>query len=186
MAKTNRAGFLPLKTKKRLNTPPANQPWGWFSFELLESGAMRSLSINARRVLDRIRIEHMSHAGLENGRLKVTWNDFVKFGISRRFITAAQTEVIAVGIVAIERPGRRAHGEDKGAPTEYRLTYLPVAEPGDFRPPTNEWKQFGTNVKAATNAIKAHIRRQSGNGKAEEDDKFGLCRRKIFSPSIQR
>ena len=51
------AAFLPLKTKARLNAPPANQPWSWVSFELLESGAMRALSINARRVLDRIRIE---------------------------------------------------------------------------------------------------------------------------------
>jgi hypothetical protein len=162
------AGFLPLKTMKRLNAPPANQPWSWVSFELLESGAMRALSINARRVLDRIRIEHMSHAGLENGRLKVTWNDFVKFGIGRRFVAAARAEVIAVGIVAIEQHGRRLHGEDRGAPTQYRLTYLPVAEPGDFRHPTNEWKRFGSNVKEATKAINAH-KRQSRNGKAKEN-----------------
>jgi hypothetical protein len=175
------AGFLPLKTKKRLNAPPANQPWGWFSFELIESGAMRALSINARRILDRIRIEHMSHAGLENGRLKVTWNDFVKFGVARRFIAAAQAEIIAVGIVAIERHGRKFYGEDKGAPTEYRLTYLPVAEPGDFRPPTNEWKRFGTNVKAATNAINAR-KRQSGNGKAKEDEQAWPMPPQNFSP----
>jgi hypothetical protein len=110
----------------------------------------------------------MSHAGLENGRLKVTWNDFVKFGIGRRFVADARAEVITVGIVAIEQPGRRPHGEDRGAPTQYRLTYLPVAEPGDFRPPTNEWKQFGSNVKAATKAIEAS-KRQSRNGKAKEN-----------------
>jgi hypothetical protein len=148
------AGFLPLKTKKRLNAPPANQPWGWFSFELLESAAMRSLSVNGRRALDRIRLEHMTHAGLENGRLKVTWNDFVKFGIGRRFIPGALAEVIVAGIVAITQPGRKACGKDQGDPTQYRLTYLPVAEPGDFRPPTNEWKRFSAAKPT-----------QAGNGK---------------------
>jgi hypothetical protein len=75
------AVFLPLKTKARLNAPPTNQPWAWCTFEMLESGAMRSLSVNARRVLDRIRLEHMAHGRLENGRLKVTWLDFEKYGV---------------------------------------------------------------------------------------------------------
>jgi hypothetical protein len=57
MGRNSSAVFLPLKIRKRLNAPPANQPWGWFSFELLESAAMRSLSVNGRRVLDRIRLE---------------------------------------------------------------------------------------------------------------------------------
>jgi hypothetical protein len=158
MGRHRGAVFLPLKIRKRLNAPPANQPWGWFSFELLESAAMRSLSVNGRRVLDRIRLEHMAHAGLENGRLKVTWDDFVKFGVGRRFIAGALTEVIVAGIVAITQPGRKAWGRDPGDPTQYRLTYLPVAEPGDFRPPTNEWKSFN-----AAKATKARV--PSGNGK---------------------
>ena len=101
MGRNSSAVFLPLKLRKKLNAPPANQPWGWFSFELLESAAMRSLSVNGRRVLDRIRLEHMAHAGLENGRLKVTWLDFEKFGVGRRFIPGAHAEAIAAGIVAI-------------------------------------------------------------------------------------
>jgi hypothetical protein len=76
MGRNSSAVFLPLKLRKKLNAPPANQPWGWFSFELLESAAMRSLSVNGRRVLDRIRLEHMAHAGLENGRLKVNVGRF--------------------------------------------------------------------------------------------------------------
>jgi hypothetical protein len=158
MGRNSSAVFLPLKVRKRLNAPPANQPWGWFSFELLESAAMRSLSVNGRRVLDRIRLEHMAHAGLENGRLKVTWDDFVKFGVGRRFIAGALAEVIMAGIVAITQPGRKAWGKDPGDPTQYRLTYLPVAEPGDFRPPTNEWKSFSA---AKPTPARAH----SGNGK---------------------
>jgi hypothetical protein len=158
MGRNSSAVFLPHKIRKRLNASPANQPWGWFSFELLESAAMRSLSVNGRRVLDRIRLEHMAHAGLKNGRLKVTWDDFVKFGVGRRFIAGALAEVIMAGIVAITQPGRKAWGRDPGDPTQYRLTYLPVAEPGDFRPPTNEWKSF-----SAAKATKARV--PSGNGK---------------------
>jgi hypothetical protein len=112
------AVFLPLKTKARLNAPPTNQPWAWCTFEMLESGAMRSLSVNARRVLDRIRLEHMAHGGLENGRLKVTWLDFEKYGVGRQFIGKSIAEVVAVGIVAIERPGRMLHGQDHGDPIQ--------------------------------------------------------------------
>ena len=158
--------FLPLKTKTRLNAPLANQPWGWFSFEMLESGAMRSLSVNARRVLDRIRIEHMAHGGLENGRLKVTWLDFEKYGVGRHFIGKSIAEVVAVGIVAIEQPGRMLHGQDHGDPTQYRLTYLPVSDAGDFSPPTNDWKRFGANMKAAKAAVAAS-KRKAWNGKAK-------------------
>jgi hypothetical protein len=168
MGRHRSAVFLPLKIRKRLNAPPANQPWGWFSFELLESAAMRSLSVNGRRVLDRIRLEHMAHSGLENGRLKVTWDDFVKFGVGRRFIAGALAEVIVAGIVAITQPGRKAWGRDPGDPTQYRLTYLPVAEPGDFQPPTNEWKSF-----SAAKATKA--RAPSGNGKDKAN--FQACAR---------
>jgi hypothetical protein len=165
VGKRNDTVFLPLKTKKRLNAPPTNQPWSWCTFEMLESGAMRSLSINGLRVLHRIQIEHMSHGGLDNGRLKVTWHDFEKYGVSRRLIGKSITEVVSVGFAAIEQPGRMLYGRDHGDPTQYRLTYLPVSDAGDFRPPTNDWKRFGGSTKAAKAAIKAG-ERKSGNGKA--------------------
>jgi hypothetical protein len=164
------AGFLPRKKKKGLNAPPPDQPWVWFSFEMLESGSMRSLSVNGMRVFHRIQLEHMSHGGLENGRLKVTWLDFEKFGVSRRLIKKSIDETIAAGLVAIEQRGRRAHGEDRGEPTQYRLTYLPVAEPGDYRPATNDWKRFESNAGAARDAIKA-VARRGGNSKAKADFK---------------
>jgi hypothetical protein len=159
--------FLPRKQKKRLNAPPKNQPWCWETLEFLQSGAMRVMSINGRRVLDRIKIEHMNHAGLENGRLKVTWDDFVKFGITRRLIGAAITEVIALGIVAITQPGRRVSGEDHGDPTQYRLTFLPTGTPENHKPATNEWKRFDDSPKMAKEAIqRAEKARQAAIAKA--------------------
>src|ERR1700730_3720089 len=40
---------------------PLSWPRVWISYEMLESGAFRSLSIHARRALDRIMLEHMQH-----------------------------------------------------------------------------------------------------------------------------
>src|SRR5262245_15083661 len=132
--KQDGAGFLPRRSRAKLNAPPPGEPWIWLSLEMMQSGAFRSLSINARRALDRIMIEHMSHGGQENGRLKVTWNDLVRFGIGRRFITQPLNELITAGLVAIAQPGRRSHGPDRGDPTRYRLTFLPASEPNNFRP----------------------------------------------------
>jgi hypothetical protein len=143
--------------------------------EMLRSGAMRALSLHARRALDRIMVEHMDHAGQENGRLKVTWQDFEKFGVHRRFIKRALGELAAVGLVAIEQPGRRPHGPDRGDPTQYRLAHLPVCEPANFRPPTNEWKRFEEDIAAAKTAIKAALPKQPNkpNGKVKHTWKAG-------------
>jgi hypothetical protein len=165
--KQDHAGFLPRKIKDKLNAPPHGLAWCWLSQEIMESGAFRALSINGRRALDRIMIEHMRHGGQENGRLKVTWNDFVKFGIGRRFISQALGELISAGLVAIEIPGRHICHGMPGDPTQYRLTWLPVAEPNNFRPPTNEWKRFVDDVDAARKAVIVQTRK--GNGYAKEN-----------------
>jgi hypothetical protein len=162
--------------------------------EMLRSGAMRALSLHARRALDRIMVEHMDHAGQENGRLKVTWRDFEKFGVQRRRIKQALGELVAVGLVAIEDPGRSIiWGESKGDPAQYRLTHLPVSEPDNFRPATNEWKRFEDDVGAASAAIKVALARQpiKPNGKANgkwrakplwQRQASALLPEKIFSP----
>jgi hypothetical protein len=132
-------GCLPLKQRKRLNAPPTKQPWAWFTLEILSSDAYRSLSGNAMKILNRILIEHMNHAGLENGRLPVSYDDFVKYGMRRHAIRPALNELIAAGFIRISQPGRRVHGEDQGRMAEYRLTWLPVATPADFQAASNDW-----------------------------------------------
>jgi hypothetical protein len=160
--KQDRAGFLPRRVQDKLNAPPHGLAWCWLTQEIMESGSFRALSIYGRRVLDRIMLEHMRHAGQENGRLKVTWCDFVKSGISRRLVGHALGEVISAGLVAIEIPGRRIRYGQPGDPTHYRLTWLPVAKQNDFFPATNDWKRFGDDVDAARKAIPAKTRK--GNG----------------------
>jgi hypothetical protein len=48
---------------------------------MLQSTAYRALSLSGHRVLSRIEIENAYHVGAGNGRLPVTYNDFVKYGI---------------------------------------------------------------------------------------------------------
>ena len=172
--KPDGAGFQTKRIKAKLNAPP-DGPWMPIGREMLRSGAMRALSLHARRALDRIMVEHMDHAGQENGRLKVTWQDIEKFGVHRSFIKRALSELAAVGLVAIEQPGRRPRGPDRGDPTQYRLTHLPVCEPTNFRPPTNEWKRFEEDIAAARAAIKAALPKQPNkpNGKVKHTWKAG-------------
>jgi hypothetical protein len=136
----SRNTFLPLKQRRRLNAPPKNEPWSWMTRELLASDAFRLLSNAARQVLFRIIIEHLNHAGFENGRLKVTHLDFGAYGCRYPSIKGAINELVAAGLVDVAREGRRCHGEDHGAPAEYRLTWLPTGTEMDFRPATNRWK----------------------------------------------
>jgi hypothetical protein len=152
-------GFLPLKQKKRLNSPPIDQPWVWMTSEMLSSEALKSLSGNAHKVLARICIEHMAHAGLENGRLKVTYSDFQAYGIPKRAIPYAIKEVTAAGFARVTQPGRRVCGADKGAAAQYRLTWLSVALPGDHSPATNEWKAFVPGTKVSKPATAANVLR---------------------------
>jgi hypothetical protein len=52
--------------------------------EMRESPAWWVLNLAERRLLDRLELEHSHHGGVENGRLIVTYGDFVKARISRK------------------------------------------------------------------------------------------------------
>ena len=49
------------------------------TIEMIKSPAWSVLSLSARRVLDRIEIEHADHGGNDNGRLPVTYDDFERY-----------------------------------------------------------------------------------------------------------
>jgi hypothetical protein len=115
---------------------------------LIESAAMVQLTLAAHRVLLRLEIELLRHAGKNNGAVIVTYNDFVAFGIHRDAIAPAIRLLVNVGLVAITDRGWRA--AEHGRPAKYRLTYLPAYG----KPPTDEWKAYVPNQKAT-----------AGNGK---------------------
>ena len=123
---------------KRLG-PPKDEPWVWLPRELLTSPSWQSQSINCRRLIDALLIDHMNHAGTENGNLVATYDQLMVSGASRRFIRAAIDEAEYLGLIRSERGGRWAGSNQ---PSRYRLTFLPDR---DNSPETNDWKRRTTS-----------------------------------------
>jgi hypothetical protein len=111
--------------------------------DMLCSPAWRVLSLSARRVLDRLEIEHADHGGAENGRLPVTYDDFYRYGIHRHAIGPAIRELVALGFVEITEAGRAGNAEFR-KPNVFRLTYLNTKVG-----PTDEWQKITENEAEA-------------------------------------
>jgi hypothetical protein len=106
---------------------------------MLRSPAWRVLSLSARRLLDRLEIEHANHGGAENGRLPVTYENLEAYGIHRHAIGPAIREVVALGFVEITEAGRAGNAEFR-RPNLFRLTYLNTNVG-----PTDEWQKIAEN-----------------------------------------
>ncbi len=105
--------------------------------EMLKSPAFRGLSLTALRILARLEIEHMDHGGRDNGKLAVTYVDFMEYGVrGRRHIKPAIDELVDAGFIEITRKGRAGNREFR-QPSLYRLTYVHTNTAG----PTDEWRQ---------------------------------------------
>ncbi len=131
---TGRSSGIPPGRRGALMKPPKNEPWVWRTRETTESDAWRCRSINLARLIDFLELEHMNHAGTENGDLIATHNQLVKWGIGKRYVTAAIDEGIYLGLIRVRRGGRWAGKNDA---SRYRLTYY-ADKYGN--PATNDWK----------------------------------------------
>lgn len=114
---------------------------------MLESPAFRELSLAAHRVLARISIEHAHHGGAENGRLPVTFDQFVEYGIHRHSIAPAIRELVALGFIEVTEQGRAGNREFR-RPNLFRLTYIYEAK----AKPSHEWQRIETKDEAQTKA----------------------------------
>jgi|GEM_PF-1723851 len=162
----------------RRNLKPSG-PFVAHTREMLESVAWRSLGINARRVLDRIEVEHMAHAGTENGSLPVTHADFIAAGVSRNQVTKAVRELHDAGFIDYRRGGR--YGGEK-RPSIYRLTYIGTPD----WPATNEWKRKESDAENSVfcpqireclppkPGVNRTILDADGNAKPQKSAKLGL------------
>ena len=99
------------------------------------------MTLADRRVLDRLCIEHMAHAGSENGNLKCTYGDFEACGIRRKSIAPALRRLEALGLIETIEKGTIAKGEFR-FPARYRLTFLA----GNI-PATHEWRRIEQRSK---------------------------------------
>jgi hypothetical protein len=145
--------FLDSKFRK-LNSVPKGQAFVWFTREMVESPAWRAMSQNARLVVDRVCVEHMSHGGGQNGSLPVTYDDFERAGIRRGSIRRAIAEALALGFIEMPRKGTRGYGDFPGAPSLFRLAWLPTSENGAA---TVRWKRFNTLAEAEQAAAEARL-----------------------------
>ena len=126
----------------RLMRPPDGEPFIWLTQELLESDAWQSLGINARRFVDFLLLDHMGHAGRENGRLKATYDQLVAFGITRRLIGAAIGQAEKAGLVDSSKGGMRV-------PTTYALTFYALP---DGTPASNKWMRYKARLRRSNKA----------------------------------
>jgi hypothetical protein len=124
--------------------PPKGEPWIWLTRELVKSAAWRSLGINARRLIDFLVLEHMSHGGAKNGFLLAPRRQLEEAGIAARYISGAIAEADRAGLIDVRRgTGKR--------PSVYALTWLPLQ---DGTPATDRWRgePAGTTYKGKSQA----------------------------------
>lgn len=130
------------------------------TIEMLESPAWRVLSLSAHRVFDRICIELAQHGGNDNGRLPITYGQFVEYGLDRHAIAPAIRELEALGFVEVTQRGRPSAG-DLRWPNFFRLTCV---NSKSSTTPSHEWRRIKTVEDAgllAKGARKTQIKKQN-------------------------
>jgi hypothetical protein len=133
-----------------------NGPFVSHALEMRRSPAWLHLSDTARRVLDRLEVEHMEHGGAENGSLICTYKDFAKVGIRRASISRALRECVFLGFLEVTQKGGRAISDNRW-PSLYRLTY--VSGRGKSPDVSNEWLRIKTTAEAEAAVRNAAINR---------------------------
>ena len=128
---------------------------------MMESEAWRALNLPARKLIDRLLIEHMAHAGTQNGNLVVLYDDFAAFGIRRQSVKGAIDLAVSLGFVKVIIEGGRKK------PSIYALTWLPTGE----SPPVNTWKRVSRSLSDTTQDIKRGCKSAPSNSAKNERSK---------------
>jgi len=148
--------------------------------ELLESPALRILSRAAHMALLRIEIELRNHAGQANGKLIVTHEQFIEYGIHRDQVAPALRELEALGLIIITVHGRGGNAEHR-EPNRFLLNYLCGAVDA-HQQVTNAWNRIQTMKQAGA------IARAARADKNPAKVRYGLriSRRKLKTFSTPR
>jgi hypothetical protein len=123
-----------------------NGQWSPRLIEMLRSPAYRALSLSGHRVVSRIEIELADHGGNDNGRLPVTKQDFVDYGISGRLVAPATREAEALGFIRVTERGRGGNAEHR-QPNHFLLTFAHGRDSSAI-PPSHEWRKIKTSEEA--------------------------------------
>jgi hypothetical protein len=138
-SKLRRGGIAGQKRKNKISGQ-----FVYYTREMIESPAYRVLSLQGRKVMRRLELEHMAHGGQDNGKLPCRYHDFINYGCRRHGLSAALIEVEALGFVETMSRGTRAYGNVPGKASTFRLTYLHTQD----GPSTNEWKKLSSIEEA--------------------------------------
>ena len=178
---TGRSTFQLARSKDKESANPwPNESFIRLGITLLQSAAYRTLSLAAKNVLDRIMIEHLSHAGRINGKLPCTYSDFERHGVRRQSVAKALDELQALGFIELIRRGHLRPEGESGSPSLYKLTFESVNLPDRVVAATHEWKQFATIEQCKNAKLAFHACR-----KTERSQKFARSmNRKIQKSSV--
>jgi hypothetical protein len=126
--------------------------WSARPIEMLESPAYRTLSASAHLVISRIEIELAHHGGNDNGRLPVTVEQFVEYGMHRSSVAPAIREADALGFIRVTERGLGGNAEYR-RPNLFYLTFATWRGAA----PTHEWRRIKTIEDAQRVAHEARI-----------------------------
>ena len=110
--------------------------------EMLEAPAYRALSRSAHLVIARIEVELAHHGGNDNGRLPVTTEDFVVYGMDRGSVAPAIREAEALGFIRVTQRGHGGNAEHR-SPNYFLLTFAHNRN-SRAEPPTHDWRRIKT------------------------------------------
>jgi DNA-binding transcriptional MocR family regulator len=148
-----------MSTPKRRNG--ISGQWSARLIEMLECPAYRALSQSAHRVISRIEIELAHHGGNDNGRLPVTFEDFIAYGVHHNAVAPAIREAEALGFIRVTERGRGGNAEHR-QPNKFFLTFAHSRESRQS-PPTHDWRR----IKSLEDAIEiAQAARDGKNPRA--------------------
>jgi hypothetical protein len=132
--------------QRDVSRPPEGVPWVWYTVEMLNAPAFRTLSLSGRRFISLLEVHLMNSAGLENGLLTATWTQCQAAGIHKDAVTRTIADVVKRGLVEVTQRGLyRGHG--KGMPNRFRLTFRQTRSKDEFGREewfraTDEWKLY--------------------------------------------
>jgi hypothetical protein len=139
------------------NAVPKGEQFTWATASMKASPAWRAMPLVARQIVDRIELEHCSHAGRENGRLPVTYEDFAKYGVRRNSIRDGIRIAEALGWIDVVHRGHRGAADVRMA-ARYALTWV---DRYDGAPRSNRWKRFQTDKDAKEEVENIRPRRRT-------------------------
>jgi hypothetical protein len=140
------------------------------TIEMLESPPYRVMSLGGHRVVSRIEIELARHGGNDNGKLPVTTEQFVEYGMDRGAVAPAVREAEALGFIRVTERGRGGNAEHR-KPNMFYLTFSNWRG-SRAEPPTDDWRKIKTIEEAeqiARAARQAKDQRAVAYGKRSAD-----------------